>query len=224
MSTDTPIIESTEPLTVINDDGTAPLPGQKPVGNSTTIYGSLKGMPAFIFNRRNRARNRGKIEKAQRNRKSLRILRNAYKRQMAQEGHSDLPDVRLDPRDRHEFAVGKPLFRGAKEAGRDARHTDRLTEACIAQRIRNRIWERDLVAVSALPEGTEDERWAKFQAYSDADKKLYNLTDAEIEPYKAPFFQTSDQIRAQAEAQIAAFNATLELARLEKEKAGASHD
>lgn len=170
---DIPIIESTEPLTVINDDGTA---GK--VTNSTTIYGSLKGMPSFIVNRRNRAKNRAKIDKAQRNRKSLRILRNARKRQIAQEGQSELPDTRLDPRDRNEFAVSKPLFRGAKEAGRATRHIDRLVEALDDQRIRYEFYGRELVAAAALPETTTEERWAKFQAYLAANEKYHGITPA----------------------------------------------
>lgn len=138
VNNDIPIIESPEPIRVINDDGTA---GTAPVGNSTTIYNNLKGMPPFIVNRRNRALNRAKIDKVNRNRKSLRILRNARKRQIAQTGHSDLPDVRLDPRDRNEFAVSKPLFRGAKEAGRATRHIDRLIEALDDQRIRRHLFD-----------------------------------------------------------------------------------
>lgn len=101
----------------------------QPDVNSSTIYSSLKGVPSFIYNRRNRAKNRAKIDKEQRNRKALRIIRNLRKRQIAQTGHSDLPDTRVDARDRGAFAISKPLYRGAKEAGRAARREDRLKAA-----------------------------------------------------------------------------------------------
>lgn len=137
----------------------------------TTIYDNLKGMPAFYMNRRNRSRNRAKIDKTQRNQKAIRKIRNAFKR-----GVPGVHDIRIDVSDRDTYASCKPIFRGVKKWVREEDRAARLNALIDDQRCRYHIMREEFRtsdALSSLPE---------FEAACRVAEAKYNRLEP-VKPY-----------------------------------------
>lgn len=133
-----------------------------------------------LIGRRNRAKNRGKVEKTRRNQKGVALLRSAYRRQQWAETPADqvLPDIRVDIGDRDTYASSKAMFRGLKKALRQQNWEKRIADLAEDQRKR---YEARAAAITAALTGPLDTRGARFTAYCDAHR-VYNR-QTPVKPY-----------------------------------------
>lgn len=105
----------------------------------TTIYDNLKGVPPFFLNRRNRAKNKAKVDKFQRNQKAIRQIKNAFKHTQYREGYPEFPDLRIEPGNRDTYASSKAMFRGYKKFYREMERDQRLNALMVGQRCREHV-------------------------------------------------------------------------------------
>ena len=94
-----------------------------------------------LIGRRNRAKNRAKVEKTRRNQKGVALLRGTYRRQQWAETPADqvLPDIRVDAGDRDTYASSKAMFRGLKKALRQQNWEGRIAKLAEGQRKRHAL-------------------------------------------------------------------------------------
>ncbi len=139
----------------------------------STLHTDMRMAPAFLMPRRNRAKNRARIDKFQRNQKAVRIMKNAFKR-----GVPGTSDLRIDVGDRDTYASCKPIFRGVKKWVREEDRKRRLEVLIDDQRCREHMRMIAYEAVAATPIGDFQ---ADIDAWNAADA-VYNR-QAPVTPY-----------------------------------------
>ncbi len=147
----------------------------EPQATDSTVHtgASPYRLPPFLLARRNRAKNRGRTDKFQRNQKAVRILRNAFKR-----GVEGISDTRPDIGDRDTYASCKPIFRGVKKGIREDDRNARVAEQMHDQRCREHVFQTTIN--KDLPEGPRswDEIKASFQEYAKTLAVYHRLEPA----------------------------------------------
>ncbi len=126
----------------MNEHPDNPPMGETLAPDRSTLHTDMRMAPAFLMPRRNRAKNRARIDKFQRNQKAVRILKNAFKRSSPEDrARLGLADLRIDVSDRDTYASCKPIFRGVKKWVREEDRKRRLEVLIDDQRCRERMFD-----------------------------------------------------------------------------------